>query len=188
MNIILSDAIRLVRNRLEQGNDLSRQFAGQCGLAQSILHFGLKDMGYDMKPLATQALKHCFFGHAAGSIEIDGTSYLVDATYTQFLESSVGLAPAKILSNTQEGRDLLKALVEDGYVELTPQKAHLYLKSFFNGDDLNITPDEALDFIQNPPKSSYNLCYGSDDKRATRQSLVEDGYLPEDPVTLPSNL
>ena len=177
---ILPDVINKVQNKLNPQNSLSHDFTGQCGAAQSILFYAFADLGIKYKPFASQSLENYFFGHAAGIISDDkGKHYLIDPTFTQFATNKNQEQPSDILRKSDEGCKLLEELLKKYFFEVTKDTAYLYLQSFLNKQKVNISKDEAYQFLINPPQHEYHLTYASDDRKATRTSLKNDGFLLE---------
>jgi len=175
----LRQLTRAVRKKLDPTGNADQDFKGQRGAAQSSLYFAFKDMGMPFRPLATQSLSNYYFGHAAGIVPDfeDGKVYLIDPTFKQFQHTELdAIPPADILAATEEGRFILTSLLEDGYVELTAERARLYLEAFLNGESIGLSDEEALDFITNPPDHRFHLIFSSDDTlKATPKHLRDWG-------------
>ena len=110
----LSKTVRAVQEKLNPDRRLTHNFAGQCGAAQSILYYAFREQDKDFRPLNTQSIPDWFFGHAAGILNENGKAYIIDPTFAQFLQADEvnTIAPADILKRTEEGTNILNALLQ----------------------------------------------------------------------------
>jgi len=174
----LASIVEQVREKLNPDNSLSANFVGKCGLAQSILHFAFEDLGLEFRPLSTWSLDDCCFGHAVGVLDDREKIFLVDPTFGQFDDfSGDEFSPSEVLSLTRGGQTLMDDLINDGFFEVTPERAQLYLMAFLNGEPLRMTTEEAYNFISTPPDHEYNLRYGSDNALANRPDFEARGHI-----------
>ena len=175
----LSKITEVVRARLNPDCSLKHDFKGQCGAAQSMLYYAFQNMGMTFRPLNTQSLSNYYFGHASGVLEDGkaGKTYLVDPTFAQFKHTEYdAIPPADILGSTDEGHLILQSLLKDGYIELTPLRARLYLESFLNGENLSLSDEQAFDFILNPPQNKHHLTFGFPTIQGTPENLQAAGF------------
>lgn len=163
---------------------LSETFRGQCGLAQCIAGYALKDLGMQVHPIATQSLDAYWHGHAALSVEVESEDrtrwFIIDPTFIQFCQD---VAPAEVpnpsfyLNTDEEGRSILNLLTERGFFELTPGRASSYLAAFCQGKRPFQTDDDAFAFLKRPPFHPYHFCYSPGSDRYSRETLQRDGLL-----------
>jgi hypothetical protein len=166
--------------------NITQVFRGLCGLAQCIGGYALQDLNVDVRAVATQSLQGYWHGHAALTARLTdrGNSrlYLIDPTFIQFSDDVVdgALSPVSRLGETKDGQELTNALLERGYVELTPRRAWLYTAAFCQGHPPFATEEEAYRFLEAPPDHPYHFRQEPDSNRFSRAKLGQEGLLIRD--------
>lgn len=179
---VLIRAMERERFRYEQKEffSLRKTFEGYCGLAQCVAGYALQDAGAVVRPLATQSLEVYRAGHAALTVSVNDDScsrlYLIDPTFVQFCRGRNNEnAPGNILDRTEAGREIKKELLEKGFIELTPERAQLYLASFCAGRAPFQSTQNAFEFCTNPPAHGYHYKHDYNDDMFSRENLLRNG-------------
>ena len=165
---------------------LTKTFNGYCGLAQCMIglfvdeHFDGRSVR--IAPFASQSLENWWFGHAAVVVttgESDNLrTYIIDPTFVQFEEAeSIGVVgPVQILNRTEAGSALARKLLENGVAEIDASLAFLYSSSFSHGVSSFSHPEDALNFLRNPPFHPYHFSYSDSGTLYDQRLLRERGY------------
>lgn len=130
--IILKGFVNRVKNEIKSvGVD---SMDGLCIYCAHNIGCDLMEMGIDYDRLDIEDLTGVPYSHQFLIVYMDDY-YLVDPTYLQFEEKNESLIlfkewPAKVLSQTKEGRNLLNNLLNDGYSKINQNDINLYLNSF----------------------------------------------------------
>ncbi len=162
--------------------DLRTRFQGCCGLAQCVAGYALQDAGLRVRPVATQSLRDCWYGHAALTVALDDqarTLLLIDPTFVQFTgaaEPGSPYQPAEHLSRSAPGRALLSDVLGAGFAELTPQRAAHYLASFCEGRR-PMNGNQAILFLRDPPPHAYHFRKDAGSDAFSRENLSKLGLL-----------
>lgn len=119
---------------------------GYCGHAQSFLNWSLQERGYapacftinkgngtDAHPAIPSGAA---FNHVAMTVDIPTTegvkTFLLDPTFRQFCAGDKN-EPGALLANSPDGEHIVKTLLADGFIELTPEIASIYITAFCKG-------------------------------------------------------
>lgn len=161
INIILKYIINNTRislkNNLHTDSLEMESMMLQCGFAQAIAAYQLEALGIDINIENVGDWKYSndrhailvanFLANVEG--EVQTKRYLVDTTYRQFfqtqyanyerffleddIEPKIEQAPSAgyFVCKTEEGREFSTKLIEDGYIELTPENAKIYGDGFY---------------------------------------------------------
>lgn len=151
----------------------AQSWRGSCGYASSLAMYPIDDLGLEDKlPNVgdferSKHQRHAFAVVTAPVAGADGViaekSYLIDATYKQFcvpfnedapLTSYVDLEGYKLASSAA-GKALLTEILENGYFELTDEKAKLYIDSFNNNKAVFDDPAEYITQMRNYHYDDY---------------------------------
>lgn len=170
-----------VLNQEGKGADIrNAPLHGHCSFSQSVGVYALRDRGLSPMPFSAQSLPEYHVGHAMMTVSVreDGkdATYLVDPTYRQFCdparpETEDGKPmPGYFLKEEQGGPEIIKTLMTDGYIKLTPDVAHKYLASFCEGRPPFETDAKSMAFMQSPPDDNGL-------KSFAREHMQRGGYL-----------
>jgi hypothetical protein len=174
---------------------LTKTFNGYCGLAQCMIglfideHFDRQSV--KIAPFASQSLENWWFGHAAVVVSAsegkDVRSFIIDPTFVQFVEAKdIGIAgPIQILQRSEEGAALAKKLSETGVAEIDATFAELYASAFCQGVSSFQCPEDALQFLRNPPQHPYHFSYSGSGTMYDAGMLRERGYTISTNQSLP---
>lgn len=177
---LLSIALQDKFNTTAEYDMRTEPLHGLCSFSQAIGAYALVDKGLNPKPFSAQSLESHHVGHAMMTIELpkqDGSSelFLIDPTFRQFCDPAVPThegepMPGYFLAQSEKGREIISGLLENGYIELDAESANEYLASFCKGKSPFETPEDALEFMRDPP---YDGCY----QNFSREIMQNKGYL-----------
>jgi hypothetical protein len=159
MEQTLENICDAVREKLKtfpilKDGSLSKNFAGQCGFAMSMIFCACEDLGIQYKPFMTSSFTDTKPDHATGIIEDHtGRKFVIDPTFIQFCGTGNPLAAGNILTHSKLGLDILTDLTKRGFFELTTEKMETYLHSFLIGKNLDLTDEALVAFIEAPPQN-----------------------------------
>jgi hypothetical protein len=169
---------------IEFNQTIAEKFRGFCGLAQCVAGYAFRDASLSVSPVATQSLKRYWHGHAAVTVEVSKDSaprwLVVDPTFIQFCTPVLPgqePSPGSLLDQSYHGKQVLELLLQDGYLELTPERSQAYLAAFCRGEHPFATADEAFAFLKRPPPHEHHFCYRPGDARFSREALEARGLL-----------
>lgn len=161
---------------------LSARFDGCCGLAQCIGGYALQDAGFTVRPVATQSLKDHWHPHAALTVQVDAAAghrwFLVDPTFCQFTAAASAYPvpqPVFHMQQSDEGAAMMRALLEDGYAQITAERAAIYLASLCKGTAID--PETAFAFLTNPPPHPFHFRRAAGSDAFSRENLAKRGLL-----------
>lgn len=179
---LLSIAWRDKFNNAAECDMSTEPLHGLCSFSQAMGAYALIDKGFNPKPFSSQSLENHHVGHAMMTVELpksDGLSelFLIDPTFRQFCDPDVPTyqgvpMPGYFLAQSEKGREIIRGLLENGYIKLDAESANEYLSSFCKGQPPFGSAEEALEFIRNPP---YDGCYQNFD----RLKMKDRGYLEQ---------
>lgn len=152
ITLLLNRLSYLVRKRIAEYEGRNMQeynYSYKCDLAQSMICYYLNEIGVETKPINTNEVIDGVCGHslviAKINTELGEKLFLIDPTYLQFfskencsstkftiIKDKVCIAPDPgyfIIENKNE--DIIKPLLENGFIELTEEVAKAYGDSFF---------------------------------------------------------
>lgn len=126
-----------------------------CGLAASSASYPLEDLGLEINlpnsgDIGDISWRHSFTFVSIPVQQADGSvapqNYLIDPTFRQFCDASdlnndISNMAGYFLSRTGEGTKLAEQILRDGYFELTPENAKLYLDSFHTNNPVFANAD-----------------------------------------------
>jgi len=158
---------------------LQHPLTGKCEFSQAVISYGLEDLGISHHCFSVDLIyadlfrRNASFKHVGVAINIRPTEgeqvFLLDPTFRQFCwPQHVGYygseCPGSILAKEPHGQGLMAQLLyDDGWLELSPPMAQLYLKSF-SSPSWAFTPpmDRALSYFTSPPahceKREFQRC------------------------------
>lgn len=158
---VLHEELAATSTQFNAAVDVSAKlFRDRCSFSQCVAAYGLIDQGLTPKPFSLQFLPGCTVGHALLTLELpthDGPAlYLIDPTYRQFFDpndpeyNGYPLA-GFVLERLEGGAEIGRALYNDRYLRLTPEKADIYLSAFFQGKSPFESPEQAFAYMKDPP-------------------------------------
>ena len=166
----------------------------RCGIAASSVHFALQDLGLPVFLLNTGDMNSAMGRHAFAAVEIpikDSTGqlanapFLIDTSYLQFTSNTDNPAynysdfSGPHLAQSAEGYVLGESLLRDGFIELTPQNAKLYLDSFNRNNAVFDSIDDYVDSCFD--KGKHYSDYDEDDfKRYGFRTNFMDDFTPRE--------
>jgi hypothetical protein len=150
-----------------------------CGLGQGLIGFQAELMGmnnhyHQINRLTSRdhGFQHVFSVLSIPVESPDGTvvekSFLVDTTFRQFFlhekieNGSVNNWGAELLSRPH-GKEVADRLLQDGYVELTPEVAELYVGSAARNGKLECIKEPDRDYFNELHKNTTNNDYDIDE-------------------------
>ncbi len=146
----------------------ARALEGYCGFAQCIAAYGLKDIGISSIPFSSHTLKYQKLPHVSLVLPLQTTAgekyFLLDPTYIQFED---------VIDHQIEA---LGRLMQQGYLELTPESARDYTNSFTHAENFK-HPEEALHFMKNLSPSSMNYWF-SPERIGQHKILLSERAIP----------
>lgn len=141
---------------------------GLCGATQCFGVYVCEDLGVEAKPFVTHSF-NAYYGHAAYvvklNVEGEEKFFLMDPTFRQFCKPescrqwNKDPHPGYHLAQREEEIGILNTLLTQGYIELTPKIAEVYLNSFCNFLPVFQDFASAFEFLKNPPYDSMNLWF-----------------------------
>lgn len=170
-------------------------FPGKCGNAQCIISYGLDDLGIKHSLLAIQNLGDGILPHrpyqlchvnVSVPINVEGSDrwFLIDPTFRQFFYADMPCgksyhdnSPGNILAESSNGADILDKLLPDGWLQLTPRLAQMYLESFNLGKKAFNRPGDAMAIFSNPPPDEPGGI--KNNLWLTRESAARTGWVLE---------
>ena len=152
VEILLRNLSYIVRKKIadyEGKNMREYSYSYKCDLAQSMICYYLKKLNIKTNPINTNEVMNGVTGHSLVITNINTVdkekTYLIDPTYIQFFEkencdsskfviikNQVCISPDPgyfIVENHTE--DVIRPLLENGYIEWTDEVAKAYGDSFF---------------------------------------------------------
>lgn len=170
-----------VLNNEGKGADIrSAPLHGHCSFSQSVAVYALQDRGLKPSSFSAQSLPDYHVGHAMLTLNVkeDGgnVTYLVDPTYRQFCDPAQPRTeggkpmPGYFLKEEQGGPEIIRALMTEGYIKVTPDVAHKYLASFCEGKSPFENEAQSMAFMQSPPDDNGL-------KNFARENMQRGGHL-----------
>jgi hypothetical protein len=128
--------------------------SGYCGHTQVFIKSALEDIGYAPKCYTIQSLEEVATeNHVALTLDLQTTEgtrrYLLDPTFRQFCTGGEK-SPGALLAHLPDGEHIIKNLLTEGFVELTPTRAASYLSAFCSGVCPFDSDAAVADFFSNP--------------------------------------
>ena len=147
------------------------RLAEYCNYAQAFKDLAVRDFSIgDPRPFTIYAASwDGTFDHSGLTIRKETTegpkTWLLDVTFRQFATGEPE-SPAAVLASTPDGKEVRDALLKDGFIELTPARASLYLAAFNDGTP-PFSPEKNMAFFECPPLT--------DKTRSFTRAYVERG-------------
>lgn len=150
---LLDYYISLLRENMQEKFNIDIQedaLENRCDYAQKIIFDMMSNNRFIVYPKETQKVINPFvIGHSFLVFNYNNSYYLIDPTFRQFCTSEKCNLDYMIFSNdgsvlrptdpgyflnmSNEGKELAKSLIKNGYIKLNTKCAKLYCDSFYNG-------------------------------------------------------
>ena len=197
IKILLDYVVEYARSKFESlGINLKiSSLNGLCELGQNLTIMSLEKLGLKVTKNSADVCFNYPFNHVFGTVtfpyqdhdKVVDKTYLIDSTYRQFFttvrcnegryyteEENTGLKVAPDPGYFVTDKDFAKALMRDGYIELTKENAKKYGEAFYKA---SIPLKEISKLNIEDKKDYYMLILSNDEDYRIKMSELEDSFV-----------
>lgn len=197
IKILLDYVVEYARSKFESlGINLKiSSLNGLCELGQNLTIMSLEKLGLKVTKNSADVCFNYPFNHVFGTVtfpyqdhdRVVDKTYLIDSTYRQFFttvrcnegryyteEENTGLKVAPDPGYFVTDKDFAKALMRDGYIELTKENAKKYGEAFYKA---SIPLKEISKLNIEDKKDYYMLILSNDEDYRIKMSELEDSFV-----------